>query len=211
MRPVLADLLDLQPHPEGGWFRQTWASSTSVTLGDGRVRPVATLIHFLLPAGDSSAWHRVTSDELWLAHTGVVTLELGGVEPAPAPEERLLVGTDLAGGQLAPSARAGGGVAAHPAQPWRRPGELPRLPRLRLRRLRARVASNGVRGLTRGRCPSSPRWTVTGARPGVGRHRRRPPRPGHPRGRCGEPRTPCRAERSGWRAPGVRSRCRRPR
>lgn len=82
-RPPLADSLDLAPHPEGGWYRQTWASAVPVTLPDGRVRPTATLIHFLLPAGDSSAWHRVASDEVWLAHTGSVRLELGGDGPAP--------------------------------------------------------------------------------------------------------------------------------
>ena len=84
MRPPLAEALDLEPHPEGGWYRQTWASPESVTLPDGRVRPTATLIHFLLPAGDSSAWHRVASDEVWLAHQGAVTIELGGVADAPS-------------------------------------------------------------------------------------------------------------------------------
>ena len=59
--------LDLERHPEGGWFRQTWVASETVTLLDGRVRPTATLIHFLLTAGESSAWHRVTSDEVWLS------------------------------------------------------------------------------------------------------------------------------------------------
>lgn len=83
--PPLARALDLQPHPEGGWYRQTWASPVLVTLPDGRVRPTATLIYFLLPAGESSAWHRVSSDELWLAHTGRVALELGGAGPVPAP------------------------------------------------------------------------------------------------------------------------------
>ena len=83
VRPPLAERLDLQPHPEGGWFRQTWVSPVPVTLPDGRVRPTATLIYFLLPAGESSAWHRVSSDELWLAHTGTVTLELGGDGPTP--------------------------------------------------------------------------------------------------------------------------------
>ncbi len=112
MRPTLADLLDLQPHPEGGWFRQTWASSESITLGDGRVRPAATLIHFLLLAGESSAWHRVASDELWLAHSGVVTLELGGVDAAPVAAEALLVGSDVATGQLA--------QALVPAGVWQR-------------------------------------------------------------------------------------------
>ncbi|WP_322936815.1 cupin domain-containing protein [Nocardioides bizhenqiangii] len=86
MRPPLAAALDLAPHPEGGWYRQTWVSPVTVTLPDGRVRPTATLIYFLLPAGDSSAWHRVASDEIWLAHTGAVTVELGGSGAAPADE-----------------------------------------------------------------------------------------------------------------------------
>ena len=90
-RPQLATALDLVPHPEGGWYRQTWVSPASVTLDDGRVRPTATLIYFLLPAGESSAWHRVRSDELWLAHQGAVTLELGGDGPAPATGTRIEV------------------------------------------------------------------------------------------------------------------------
>ncbi len=84
MKPALAEALDLEPHPEGGWFRQTWESSATVSLADGRTRSAATLIYFLLPTGEASAWHRVTSDEIWLAHTGVVTLELGGSDAEPA-------------------------------------------------------------------------------------------------------------------------------
>jgi predicted cupin superfamily sugar epimerase len=90
-RPSLAEELDLQPHPEGGWYRQTWVSPVTVTLADGRVRPTATLIYFLLPAGESSAWHRVRSDEIWLAHQGEVRLELGGSGPAPADPAVALV------------------------------------------------------------------------------------------------------------------------
>lgn len=90
-RPPIAELLDLQPHPEGGWYRQTWAAPETVTLPDGRIRPTATLIYFLLPAGESSAWHRVASDELWLAHTGTVTLEYGGVGDAPVRESIAVV------------------------------------------------------------------------------------------------------------------------
>ncbi|WP_344254320.1 cupin domain-containing protein [Terrabacter carboxydivorans] len=104
MRPPLADLLDLQPHPEGGWYRQTWVSPESVTLPDGRVRATATLIHFLLPAGESSAWHRVSSDEVWLAHTGTVVLELGGDgarPPADAGASVATLGLDLAAGDVA--------------------------------------------------------------------------------------------------------------
>jgi len=98
-RPPLAAALDLAPHPEGGWYRQTWASPARVTLPDGRVRPTATLIYFLLPAGESSAWHRVASDEVWLAHAGRVTLELGGTgavpnEGTPSAGERVEVALD---------------------------------------------------------------------------------------------------------------------
>ena len=101
MRPALAEQLDLTPHPEGGWFRQTWASPVTVTLPDGRVRPTATLIHFLLSAGESSAWHRVRSDEVWLAHLGTVSLELGGAGDVPeAGGTAHAVGLDLAHGQM---------------------------------------------------------------------------------------------------------------
>ena len=115
MRPLLADLLDLQPHPEGGWYRQTWASPETVTLPDGRTRATATLIHFLLPAGESSAWHRVASDEVWIAHTGSVVLELGGDGARPASVTRVqsvVVGVDLAGGEVA--------QAVVPAHVWQR-------------------------------------------------------------------------------------------
>jgi predicted cupin superfamily sugar epimerase len=93
-RPPVAEALDLEPHPEGGWYRQTWRSPVDVTLDDGRVRPTATLIHFLLPAGESSAWHKVASDELWLAHQGTVTLELGGTESTPVLETSVVVDAD---------------------------------------------------------------------------------------------------------------------
>ena len=63
-------------------------SPETVTLPDGRVRATATLIHFLLPAGESSAWHRVASDEVWLAHLGEVRLQLGGDRDAPWPARK---------------------------------------------------------------------------------------------------------------------------
>jgi uncharacterized protein len=96
-RPPLAQELDLEPHPEGGWYRQTWVAPETVTLPDGRVRPTATLIHFLLPAGESSAWHRVSSDEVWLAHLGEVRLQLGGDDdmPVAGEERRVGVGSEV--------------------------------------------------------------------------------------------------------------------
>ncbi len=99
MRPSLAEALDLQPHPEGGWYRQTWQATERVRTRDGRDRATATLILFLLPAGECSAWHRVASEEIWLAHLGVVALELGGDGPSPVPGTVQTVGVDLAAGQ----------------------------------------------------------------------------------------------------------------
>ena len=112
VRPTLAETLDLEPHPEGGWYRQTWVSPETAALPDGRVRPTATLIHFLLPAGESSAWHRVASDELWLAHTGAVTLEYGGRGARPVAAEAVTVGVRLGEGELA--------QALVPAGVWQR-------------------------------------------------------------------------------------------
>ena len=57
--------LGLRPHPEGGYYRETFRSPHRLTLPDGRIRHASTAIHFLLPAGARSAWHRVRSDEVW--------------------------------------------------------------------------------------------------------------------------------------------------
>jgi uncharacterized protein len=105
----LTRTLDLQPHPEGGHYRQTWVSPETVTLPDGRVRPTATLIYFRLPAGESSAWHKVASDEIWLAHTGTVSLQYGGGGAAPRDGEVTVVGVDVAAGQ-SPQALVPAGV-----------------------------------------------------------------------------------------------------
>jgi uncharacterized protein len=102
-RPPLAETLDLTPHPEGGWFRQTWVSPESVTLPDGHVRPTATLIYFLLPAGESSTWHRVASDEVWLSHTGQVALEYGGSGATPVAERTATVGVQRDAQVLVPA------------------------------------------------------------------------------------------------------------
>ncbi|WP_436793453.1 cupin domain-containing protein [Actinospongicola halichondriae] len=100
MTSPLVDALDLRPHPEGGWFREVWRSGVEVETSDGHVRATATSIHFLLHAEESSAWHRVASDEIWIAHVGTVTIELGGHEATPDPEARATVGTDVAAGQV---------------------------------------------------------------------------------------------------------------
>ena len=59
------------------------------------------MIHFLLHAGESSAWHQVASEEVWLAHTGTVTLEVGGDDDRPTSGPTTTLGTDLDGGEVA--------------------------------------------------------------------------------------------------------------
>jgi hypothetical protein len=62
--------LALRPHPEGGYYGETFRSSLRLTLPDGRVRSASTAIHYLLPAGAWSTWHRVRSDEVWHRYDG---------------------------------------------------------------------------------------------------------------------------------------------
>jgi predicted cupin superfamily sugar epimerase len=57
--------LGLQPHPEGGWYRETWRHEPE----DGS-RGAGTAIYFLLAEGDRSHWHRVDADEVWHHYAG---------------------------------------------------------------------------------------------------------------------------------------------
>ncbi|HEY8163451.1 MAG: cupin domain-containing protein [Methylocystis sp.] len=61
----VARLLDLAPHPEGGYYRETFRDPRKV---EGRA--VSTAIYYLLPAGQVSAWHRVDAAEIWHWHAG---------------------------------------------------------------------------------------------------------------------------------------------
>lgn len=67
--------LRLEPHPEGGYYRETWRSPLTLPRdvlpnGYGGDRAAGTLILYLLPSGSRSRLHRVRSDELWLFHGG---------------------------------------------------------------------------------------------------------------------------------------------
>lgn len=59
--------LGLEPHPEGGWYRETYRS---VEFIPGRGRSLSTGIYFLLARGHFSAFHRIHSDEMWHAYDG---------------------------------------------------------------------------------------------------------------------------------------------
>jgi hypothetical protein len=91
----VADSLNLEPHPEGGWFRRTWTAPARVDTSNGE-RATASAILFLLDRGMEAAWHVVVSDELWLWH-GPGTLEIhdGGDGPKPVadPNPRLIDGS----------------------------------------------------------------------------------------------------------------------
>ena len=60
-RGVVADL-GLEAHPEGGWYVRDWQSPQT---DEASHRPLSSLIYFLLPEGDMSAWHKVDADEIW--------------------------------------------------------------------------------------------------------------------------------------------------
>jgi len=77
--------LNLLPHPEGGWFRESFRDSAS------------TAIYYLLKAGDVSRWHRVDKAEIWHWYAGAV-LELS-LSPDGKRLDRLRLGPDLAANQ----------------------------------------------------------------------------------------------------------------
>lgn len=84
--------LSLQPHPEGGWYRQTWEAAAAPDA-----RSAGTAILFLLKAGERSHWHRVDADEIWHFYAGApLVLRLSADDDGPAGRHRL--GADLAGG-----------------------------------------------------------------------------------------------------------------
>lgn len=83
--------LDLRPHPEGGWYRETWVAG-----GEGR--PAGTCIYFLLRSGERSHWHRVDADEIWHYYAGsplIVSIS----ETIDGPFGNNMLGIDLLSGQ----------------------------------------------------------------------------------------------------------------
>ncbi len=87
---TLIDALGLEPHPEGGFFRETWRAE-----GDGRA--AGTAIYFLLEGGQINRWHKVDAAEIWHFYAGdPLLLRMSGTDEGPA--ERHLLGVDLASG-----------------------------------------------------------------------------------------------------------------
>lgn len=75
--------LELEPHPEGGWYRQTW-----IAQNPGRAS--GTCIYFLLKSGERSHWHRVDATEIWLWHAGApLVLSMSESDTGPASDHML--------------------------------------------------------------------------------------------------------------------------
>ena len=86
---AVIDALRLAPHPEGGWYRQTFAAEAA-----RGARPASTAILFLLAAGERSHWHRVDADELWFWQAGApLVLSVAATDAGPARDTTL--GPDL--------------------------------------------------------------------------------------------------------------------
>ncbi|TWI96258.1 hypothetical protein JN11_03992 [Mucilaginibacter frigoritolerans] len=67
--------LDLQPHPEGGYYKEVFRSLQPVNRqGETEIRQACTSIYYLLEGADFSGFHRISSDELWYFHKGVPLL-----------------------------------------------------------------------------------------------------------------------------------------
>ena len=84
--------LNLEPHPEGGFYRQTWVAKN-------QGRPTGTCIYFLLRDGEASHWHHVDAVEIWHYYAGApLILSMSETDSGPANEQ--VLGLDLSGGAL---------------------------------------------------------------------------------------------------------------
>jgi predicted cupin superfamily sugar epimerase len=89
---ALIATLGLRPHPEGGWYRETFRDARLI---DGRA--ASTAILFLLKAGEASWWHRVDAVEIWHWHGGGPLILSIAESGGPAVEHRL--GGEVLAGQ----------------------------------------------------------------------------------------------------------------
>lgn len=90
--------LSLIKHPEGGWYAESYRSSSNSNFeGFEGSRSLATSIYFLLEAGQQSALHRIKSDEIWYYHDGdsLEIIELDEVEN----EQITVLGKNLSSGE----------------------------------------------------------------------------------------------------------------
>ena len=90
---TLIETLGLKPHPEGGWYAETWRAPA-----EPGARAGSTAIHYLLEVGQASHWHRVDAAEIWLWHAGD-PLVLSCASGDAGPVEQTILGPALSEGQ----------------------------------------------------------------------------------------------------------------
>jgi hypothetical protein len=78
----LVQRLEMLPHPEGGFYKETFRDAARVTVDGGGTRGASTAILYLLPAGAKSRLHRLDASECWHAYAGA----------APGRSSRLRLG-----------------------------------------------------------------------------------------------------------------------
>lgn len=81
----LIERLALAPHPEGGWFRETWRSKA-----EAGARSAATAVYYVIERAQRSRWNRVDADEMWLWHSGdPLDLSISATDDGPSRTVRL--------------------------------------------------------------------------------------------------------------------------
>jgi len=114
--------LGLIPHPEGGYFRQTYRSEVVIArealpAGFSGARAASTAIYFLLEWKNFSAFHRLRSDEMWHFYAGDPVM-VHVIEPE-GEYSSIVLGRDLEAGQVPQAVvRAGCWFASHVAD-WK--------------------------------------------------------------------------------------------
>lgn len=107
----IIDHLNLQPHPEGGFFKETYRSSGNIPSSAlpskyNGSRSFSTCIYFLLTADTFSAFHRVRQDEAWHFYMGS-PLKIYAIDPAGHYSETL-IGHDFENGEVPQHVVSGG-------------------------------------------------------------------------------------------------------
>src|SRR6185312_12710413 len=98
--------LELAPHPEGGWYRETYRSDAAPGT-----RAATTAIYYLLRRDERSHWHRVDASEIWHWYGGAAlelrighdTVRLGGDLVAGERPQAVVPAFEFAGFELAPA------------------------------------------------------------------------------------------------------------
>lgn len=86
----IIEQLNLKPHPEGGWYAETWKSAAL------QGRPSGTAIFYLLESGQKSHWHFVDADEIWHFYAGApLILSISETDEGPAKDRALGSRLDL--------------------------------------------------------------------------------------------------------------------